>query len=170
MSASSERTPRRRHSCKAEDGFIVTSKAWCAKRDDGKSRSLAHTYAQHSTLLLGEEAVALPSIGNTLRRVSTMFTRPAITPPEVNGFGWNLGYSQHVVWSWRWQKRERESEPKFCIFCHVNNARLYRFPVSHISRNLHANSRKDSPSERWWILSENIFDNLPVRDFPKKVN
>jgi len=37
--------------------------------------------------LLGEEDVASPSIGNTLRRVSTMFTRPAITPPEVNGFG-----------------------------------------------------------------------------------
>ena len=36
--------------------------------------------------LLGEEAIASPSIGNTLRRVSTMFTRPAITPPEVNGF------------------------------------------------------------------------------------
>ena len=28
-----------------------------------------------------------PSIGNTLWRVSTMFTRSAITPPEVNGFG-----------------------------------------------------------------------------------
>jgi len=38
-------------------------------------------------LLLGEEAVASPSIGNTSWRVSTMFTRPAITPPEVNGFG-----------------------------------------------------------------------------------
>jgi len=37
--------------------------------------------------LLGEEAVASPSIGNTLWRVSTMFTRPAITPPEVNDFG-----------------------------------------------------------------------------------
>ena len=35
--------------------------------------------------LLGEEAS--PSIGNTLWRVSTMFTRSAITPPEVNGFG-----------------------------------------------------------------------------------
>jgi len=38
-------------------------------------------------LLLGEEAVASPSIGNTLWRVPTTFTRSAITPPEVNGFG-----------------------------------------------------------------------------------
>ena len=38
-----------------------------------------------SLLLLGEEAS--PSIGNTLWRVSTMFTRSSITPPEVNGFG-----------------------------------------------------------------------------------
>jgi len=52
-------------------------------------------------LLLGEEAS--PSIGNTLWPVSTMFTRPAITPPEVNGFGWNLGYSEHVLWNWPWQ-------------------------------------------------------------------
>jgi len=42
-------------------------------------------------------------------------------------------------------KRQRESEPKFCFFCHVNNARLYRFPVSQISRNLHTRSG----SERW---------------------
>ena len=38
-------------------------------------------------LLLGEEAEASPSIGNTLWRVSTMFTRLAITLPEANGFG-----------------------------------------------------------------------------------
>ena len=37
-----------------------------------------------SSSLLGE---ASPSIGNTLWRVSTMFTRPATTPSEVNGFG-----------------------------------------------------------------------------------
>jgi len=52
-------------------------------------------------LLLGEEA--LPSIGNTLWHVSTMFMRSAITPPEVNGFGWNLGNSEYIVWSWPWQ-------------------------------------------------------------------
>ena len=38
-----------------------------------------------SYLLLGEKASQ--SIGNTLRRVSTMFTHLAVTPPEVNRFG-----------------------------------------------------------------------------------
>jgi len=52
-------------------------------------------------LLLGEEAS--PSIGNTLWCVSTMFTRSAITSPEVNGFGWNFGNSEYIVWSWPWQ-------------------------------------------------------------------
>jgi len=28
-----------------------------------------------------------------------MFTRSAITPPEVNGFGWNLGNSESIAWS-----------------------------------------------------------------------
>jgi len=43
-----------------------------------------------------------PSIGKTLWRVSTMFTRSAITPPEVSGFGWNLGSSEYIVRSWPW--------------------------------------------------------------------
>ena len=53
--------------------------------------------------LLGEEAQASPSIANTLWRVWTMFTRSAITTPEVNGFGWNLGNSEYIVWSCPWQ-------------------------------------------------------------------
>jgi len=53
--------------------------------------------------LLGEEAVASPSIGNNLWCIWTVFTHPAITPPEVNGFGWNLGQSEYIVWSWPWQ-------------------------------------------------------------------
>jgi len=48
------------------------------------------TPSYHKCLLLGEEAVALPSIGNTLWRVSVMFTRLAVTQPEVNGFGYCL--------------------------------------------------------------------------------
>ena len=32
-----------------------------------------------------------------------MFTRSAITSPEVNGFRWNLGNSEYIVWSWPWQ-------------------------------------------------------------------
>ena len=52
------------------------------------------------------------------------------------------------------------------FFCQVNNARLYRFPVSQISRNLHTRRGSMSP----WILSENIFENLPVRSFFLKKN
>jgi len=35
-------------------------------------------------------SIASPSIGNTLWRFWTVFTRSAITPPHVNRFGWNL--------------------------------------------------------------------------------
>jgi len=54
-------------------------------REYGKNP--AHLIKQRTInrLLLGEEVS--PSIGNTLWRVSTMFARPAITAPEVNGFG-----------------------------------------------------------------------------------
>jgi len=95
-------------------------------------------------LLLGEEAEASPSIANTLWRVWTMFTRSAITPPDVNGFGWNLGNSESIVgavsgkfWARSAQKRQREREPKFCFFCPLNNARFHRLPIGQISRNLH---------------------------------
>ena len=54
-------------------------------RDGDESRPMSYNRATVTILLLGEEAS--PSIGNTLWRVSTMFTRSAITPPEVNGFG-----------------------------------------------------------------------------------
>ena len=43
--------------------------------------------------LIAEEGEASPSIGNILWRVWMTFTRSAITQPEVNGFGWNLGHS-----------------------------------------------------------------------------
>ena len=33
----------------------------------------------------------------------TTFTRSPISPPEVNGFRWNLGHSEYIVWSWPWQ-------------------------------------------------------------------
>jgi len=120
--------------------------------------------------LLDEESS--PSFGNNLWCVSMMFTRPAITPPEVNGFGWNLGTPSilsgagpGIFWARSAQKRERESERKFCFFCPVNNARRYRYPVNQISRYLH--TRRGS--ERWWILLENICENLPVRGlFPKR--
>jgi len=42
------------------------------------------------------EATGSPSIGFTLSRVSTVFTCLAITPLEVNRFGWNLGHSEYI--------------------------------------------------------------------------
>ena len=38
------------------------------------------------SVIIRLEAKLQPNIGNTLRRVSTVFTRSAITPPEVNRF------------------------------------------------------------------------------------
>ena len=65
----------------------------------------------------------MPSIGNTLWRVWTVFTRSAITPPEVNPFGWNLGTlsTLFAAGPGRFrarsvQKRERYSEANFCFF------------------------------------------------------
>jgi len=64
----------------------------------------------------------------------------------------------------RRSESERASR-NFVFFCPVNNARLYRFPVSQISRNLPTRRGSMSP----WIFSENIFENLPVRGlFPKR--
>ena len=37
------------------------------------------------------------------RLVLTAFTRPAITPPKVNRFGWNLEYCEQNVGGWPWQ-------------------------------------------------------------------
>jgi len=41
-----------------------------------------------------------PNIGNTLSCVSTVFTRSLITPPQVDGFGWNLGCTEYIVYRW----------------------------------------------------------------------
>ena len=37
ISVSSEKKFKRGSSCMAEDGFIMTNKAWCAKSNNGKS-------------------------------------------------------------------------------------------------------------------------------------
>jgi len=74
-----------------------------------------------------------------------MFTRSAITPPDVNGFGWNLGNSEYIVCSCPWQilgaiRAEAIAGPRAEIlffFCPLNNARFHRLPVGEISRNLH---------------------------------
>ena len=33
----------------------------------------------------------------------TVCTRSAITPPKVNGLGWNLEHYEHIVGDWPWQ-------------------------------------------------------------------
>jgi len=123
--------------------------------------------------LLSKEAQPSPSIGNTLWRVWTTFTRSTITPPEVNGFGWNLGHSwvyclELAQTDFGHDPRRSESESSsrfFVFFCHVTNARLYRFLVRQISQNLHTSRG----SAMWWILSERNFQSLPTRGrfFPK---
>jgi len=59
--------------------------------------------AATETLAIPLEARLRPNIGNTLSRVSTLFTLSTITPPEVNRFGWNLGHSEYSVCRWPWQ-------------------------------------------------------------------
>ena len=129
------------------------------------------TYIKGRETLYSTKKLKLRWVLGTLWRVWTTFTRSAITPSEVNGFGWNLGHSEYIVWSWPWQifvprRSESGSAGRFFVFfCQVNNARLYRFSVGQISRNLL--TRRGSAT--WWILSEQNFQNLPARVgyFPK---
>jgi len=113
------------------------------------------------------EAIASPSIGNTLWRVWAVITRSAITPPEVNGFGRALEHSEYIVCRWpcqilgaiRIEARARERGESL-LFCEVglNNAQVYR--------NLHTRCG----SVPRWILSEPNFENLPaIRLFYKQV-
>ena len=93
-----------------------------------------------------------------------MFTRSAITPPEVNGFGCNLGISEYIVWSWPRQilgaiLAEARAGDLAEFFCQVNNARLCRSSVSQFSRNLH--TKRVSVTRR--ILLETFFEHLPLR-------
>ena len=39
----------------------------------------------------------------TLYGAETVLTRSAITPPKVNGFGYNLEHCEHIVGGWSWQ-------------------------------------------------------------------
>ena len=122
--------------------------------------------------LLGEEAEASSSIANTLWRIWKMFTRSAITPPEVNGFWWNLANSEFIVWICPWQilgairaEAAAAARAEILFFCPLNNARFHRLPVGQISRNLH--KRRVSVCSCGAL--ENICENLPVRGlFPKK--
>ena len=73
------------------------------------------------------------------------FTRPAITPPKVNRFGWNLEICQPNVGGWPWQTLGAiraaatvwEGDEKIVFFGQVNNARFHKFPVGQFLRILH---------------------------------
>jgi len=70
------------------------------------------------------------------------------------------GACLEAFWALSVQKRERRSEAIFLFFfCQVSNGRIYRFLVGQISRNLH--TRRGSVTR--WILSEQNFENFPVR-------
>ena len=119
----------------------------------------------------GEEAS--PSIGNTLWRVWTMFTRSAITPPNVNGFGWNLGSSEYIAWSCPWQilgatrTEARAAGLAEILLLSGNNAGLCRFPVSQISRNLQI-AKKDVVLRRGEFFRNRFVKNCPQGVFSSK--
>jgi len=88
-----------------------------------------------------------PNIGFTLWRVLAVFTRFAITPPEVNRFGWNLKHSEYTVGGWPWhilsafRAVATAGEPgEILFFCKVNNARFHRFPVGQIFTKFKCNT------------------------------
>jgi len=111
--------------------------------------------------------------GFTLWRVLAVFMCSAITPTNVNQFGWNLEHSEDSVGAWPWQILGAiravaiAGEPgKF--FGQVSNARFHGFPVGQISRNVNTTRRSVS---RWRLLKQN-FENLTKRGhvFTKKLN
>jgi len=86
-----------------------------------------------------------------LRRVLAVFTHSAITPSNINRFGWNLDNSEYIVGGWPgqilgtiravltvWEAGES------CFCCPVNNAPFLRFSVGQISLNLNTIRRSVS--------------------------
>jgi len=100
-------------------------------------------------LFTRREAMLRRVIGNTLIRLYgafwTVFTRPAISPPKMNRFGWNLESCQSNFGGWPRQTLGGiravatvwEGAEKCLFFGLVNNARFHRFPVEQFSRILH---------------------------------
>ena len=62
-----------------------------------------------------------------------------------------LGVIRTVLTAW---------DPGEILFFQVSNVRFHRFPVGQISQNLNETRRQ---SVRPWILSEQNFENFPVR-------
>ena len=120
------------------------------------------------------KAIASPSIGFILSRVLTMFTRSSITPPEVNGFGWNLGNSEYIVWSCPWQilsairtEAAAGARAEILFFCPLNNARFHWLPVGQISRNLH---KKTCFRVRMWGFGKHLWKSARKGSFFPKTS
>ena len=67
------------------------------------TNSCIQSAADTMLFIIRFEARLQRSIGFTLRRVLTVFTRSAITPSKVNRLGWNLEHSEYIVWGWPWR-------------------------------------------------------------------
>jgi len=102
-----------------------------------------------------------------------MFTRSAITPPEVNGFGWNLGNSEYIGWSWPWQilgaiRAEARAGDLAEVLFFLSGKQRTTLPISGqpiFTKFAH---------KTWFCEAVNpfgniFFENLPLRGlFPKK--
>jgi len=109
---------------------------------------------------------ASPSIGNTVTRFNDVHASGYYNSAGSVRIRMKLGvlrvYCMELALKdfGRDPRRSESGRASRNFFCEVNNARLCRFPVSQISRNLH--TRRGSV--RWWILiSENISENLPLK-------
>ena len=112
------------------------------------------------------EARLRPNV-ETLLHVSTGFTHSAITVPEVNRFGWNLGHSEHTVCRWLWQilgrdLRRSDSETVRWIFFFSGKQRAI-FRTSH--RPYFTKFAHKTWSVRWWILRNRILKISHKRSF-----
>jgi len=88
---------------------VQCASKWRKTSQNHKYSVINHFLNGHSYLILftRREAMLRRVLGFTLIRLYgafwTVFTRPAITPPKVNRFGWHLESCQPNVGGWPWQ-------------------------------------------------------------------
>lgn len=67
VTASSEKSPEGASSCQANDAYIITNKAWCAKLDNSKLRNIDRVpilnYPPKSIFSLNQQRVPSEGIG-----------------------------------------------------------------------------------------------------------
>jgi len=122
-----------------------------------------------------KRCIALASIGFTQRAQRTAFTRPAITPPKVNRFGWNLEFCEPNIGGWPWQTlgviravtTVWEGAEIVFIFCSGNQRTISPISRRTIFTNF-AHNNVDQMSRR--KLSEQNFENFIIMGrFSKKM-